>query len=61
MAETERFLSPKQVCERIGRSYRWLLDARKIPDKGPPGFKIGGRMLYRPEDVKNWFESQRFG
>lgn len=60
-SDLPEFLTPKQVCAMIGRSYRWLFEARREPGKGPPGFKIGGRYSYRPREVESWMEEKRVG
>lgn len=56
-----RFLSPKEVCDLIGQNYQWLYKARKTPGKGPPAYRIGGKYIYRKEDVDGWFDKQRVG
>ncbi len=55
---TAEFLSEKEVAERIGLSLA-SLQRRRMAGDGPEHARIGGRLLYRWEDVERWFEEHK--
>ncbi len=55
---TAEFLSEKEVAERIGLSLA-SLQRRRAEGDGPEYARIGGRLLYRWDDVERWFEEHK--
>jgi hypothetical protein len=53
------YLPAKSAAELVGRTPRWLYDARATPGAGPPFYKIGGRYFYREPEVMAWLRSKR--
>jgi excisionase family DNA binding protein len=55
----ERHLTAHEVAEWLGFSAATVVDwfeANKIP-----GFKIGGRLRFRPSEVEEWLDGSRNG
>ena len=54
---------PKIAAVMLGRSVRWLCEARRITRRGrsygPSWVKLGGRILYRLEELESWQERGR--
>lgn len=61
MQPEPEFISTKQVAERVGRTPDWVKRARKTPGEGPPHYKVGGKYLYRPQEIMAWLRSRRGG
>jgi hypothetical protein len=57
----DSYLGSKEAAARIGQTPQWLMRARQTPGKGPPGYKIGKKYLYRPEELAEWMERRRVG
>lgn len=57
-AEPE-FLTTKEAASWVGRTPRWLHEVRKNPGFGPPYFRVGGRIFYRPSEIMAWMRSRR--
>ncbi len=55
---TAEFLSEKEVAKRIGLSLA-SLQRRRMAGDGPEYARIGGRLLYRWDDVERWFEAHK--
>jgi len=53
------FLTSKQVAELIGCSLDWVNQARREPGKGPPYYKLGGRICYREAEIMTWIRQSR--
>jgi excisionase family DNA binding protein len=56
---TERLLTSRELAELLGFSSSTIQDwyeAGKIP-----GFRIGGRLRFRPTEVEAWLETKRPG
>ena len=51
-------LNAGQVAERIGLSESTLAKLRLSGD-GPPYCKLGRRVVYRPDDIDAWIDSNR--
>ena len=54
---SERLLTAREVSELLGFSAATIVDwfeAGKLP-----GFRIGGRLRFRPSEVEAWIEDQR--
>ncbi len=51
----ERYLTDKEVCERLKISRRSLLEYRNI--RKLPYCKLGGKILYRESDLERLLES----
>jgi len=56
-------VSPKQAATLLGRSVRWLCEARRITragrSYGPEWIKRCGRIVYRTEELLAWKERGR--
>lgn len=50
----ERFQEMLDISARTEANYRTLR-------KGPPFYKIGNRIYYKPDEVMAWVEQQRIG
>jgi predicted DNA-binding transcriptional regulator AlpA len=50
------YLSPKQVSQLTSISVK-TLEAMRGVRKGPPYYKIGGRVRYKLQDVRKYIES----
>lgn len=54
----ERLLTLQEVAEYLGvpptTIYQW-----RHKGEGPPGFRVGRHVRYRPADVEKWLEGQR--
>jgi len=59
MKTDQEFLSTKEAAEWVGRRARWLHDIRFKPGEGPPCIKVGGRYVYRPQEILAWLRSRR--
>lgn len=57
MGVTKR-ISEEDAAEMLGFSPGWLATQRGM-GKGPPYYKIGGRIQYDPQDVKDYIDSCR--
>ncbi len=55
---TAEFLSEREVAKRIGLSLA-SLQRRRMAGDGPEYARIGGRLLYRWDDVERWFEEHK--
>jgi excisionase family DNA binding protein len=53
----EKLMSATEVAEYLGISVNTLYQHR-YRGEGPPGYRVGGRIRYRPEDVEQWLEEQ---
>lgn len=53
----DKMLSPDEVAELLGISVRTVYAWRYRGD-GPPGFKVGRHVRYRPSDVEAWLADQ---
>ena len=56
---SERLLTAREVAELLGFAPGTVVDwyeAGKLP-----GFKVGGRLRFRPSEVEAWLEMQRAG
>jgi len=53
------FIPQKTAAKMIGKSVQWLILRRKSEKDGPPWYKIGGRFMYKREEVSSWLESCR--
>lgn len=49
------YLSPKQVSQLTGIAVKTLEAMRSIR-KGPPHYKVGGRVRYKIQDVRDFIE-----
>jgi len=49
------YLSPKQVSQLTAVSVK-TLEAMRGERRGPPYYKIGGRIRYKIEDMREWME-----
>jgi len=52
-------LPPKQAAEIIGKSVWWLAQARKRKRRGPPFYRVGGRIVYQRSDLEAWYAGCR--
>lgn len=54
------YLTPQELCDRYKEqiSLRTLANWR-CSGEGPPYMKIGGRVLYRLEDIESWEAGRR--
>jgi predicted DNA-binding transcriptional regulator AlpA len=50
-------ISQPDLAEKLNRSLSTLRYWRHIGD-GPKSFKLGGRVVYKVEDVERWIEEQ---
>ena len=50
------YLSPKQVSQLTGISVK-TLEAMRGVRKGPPYYKVGGRVRYKVQDVRDFIEA----
>ena len=50
------YLTPRQVAQLTGISVR-TLEAMRGLRKGPPYHKVGGRVLYKLQDVRDYIEA----
>ena len=55
---TDRYLTTSDVAERC-RTSESTIRYWRLRGEGPPGFKVGRRVLYREEDVAKWLEMLR--
>lgn len=50
-------MTPRELAAFLGVArhtvYQW-----RYRGEGPRGFKVGGAVRYRPEDVEEWLEEQ---
>jgi excisionase family DNA binding protein len=56
---TERLLTARELGELLGFAPATIVDwfeAGKLP-----GFRIGGRLRFRPSEIEAWLEEQRGG
>ena len=51
------FITQPDLAQKLGRSLSTLRYWRHIGD-GPKSFKLGGRVVYKVEDVEQWIEAQ---
>ncbi len=52
-----RMLTIRQAAEQLGRPVATLYDWR-YKGIGPRSAKVGGRVMYRAEDLDAWLEAQ---
>ncbi|WP_084112851.1 helix-turn-helix transcriptional regulator [Belnapia moabensis] len=57
-SETVRHLTQAELARRWRGSHR-TLERYRYENKGPPYLKIGGRVLYRLEDIEAFEAAQR--
>lgn len=50
------YLSPRLVSQLAGVSIK-SLEAMRSVRKGPPYYKVGGRVRYKIQDVRDWIEA----
>ncbi len=50
------YLSPRQVSQLTGIAVK-TLEAWRGVRKGPPYYKLGGRVLYKLQDVRDYVEA----
>jgi len=55
---TGRYLSSKEVADQLGL-HNDTLKAWRARDEGPPYFRMGRAIRYRPEEVEKWLEEKR--
>jgi predicted DNA-binding transcriptional regulator AlpA len=53
------FMTTKQVSDLVGNSVDWLIRARADPGKGPPYYRLGGRICYREAEIMTWIRQSR--
>jgi predicted DNA-binding transcriptional regulator AlpA len=53
------FLTPDEAAEALRTSVR-TLERRRLDGSGPKFVKLGGRVLYRPEDIAAWADERTF-
>ena len=53
------FWTPNETAEVVRMSVR-TLERRRLDGTGPKFVKLGGRVLYRPEDVSAWADARTF-
>jgi excisionase family DNA binding protein len=53
-----RLWSPADVSEYLGVPVATLYKWRQMGE-GPPGFRIGKHIRWRPQDVEAWLETRR--
>lgn len=51
-------LSTRELADRLGIPVSTVRYWR-MRREGPPGFKLGKRVVYRASDVSRWIEQQR--
>ena len=49
-------LNTREAAERLGMSQSWL-EHQRAAKKGPPVVRLGGRCMYRPEDIERFIEA----
>ena len=54
----KKYLTPKEVSEIYSLSEKWLANMR-WEKKWIPYLKVGGKILYRPEDIENFIEKHQ--
>lgn len=60
MVELADRVPTKVAAEIIGVHPQWLHKGRgQTPPKGPPWYRIGGRVYYQRSDLKAWIEGCR--
>ena len=53
------FWTPEETAKLLRTSPR-TLERRRLDGTGPKFVKLGGRVLYRPEDVSAWADARTF-
>lgn len=53
------FWTPDEAAKALRTSVR-TLERRRLDGSGPPFVKLGGRILYRPEDIDAWAADRTF-
>ena len=53
------FWTPEETAKVLRTSPR-TLERRRLDGTGPKFVKLGGRVLYRPEDVSAWADARTF-
>ncbi len=53
------FVDDYEVARVTGVSRSWFQQRRSRADGGPPFYKIGGRVVYRLDEVVAWVAAQR--
>jgi predicted DNA-binding transcriptional regulator AlpA len=52
------YITHKEAAARLGRTTKTLWQWRR--DKyGPPFYRLGGDLLYRPEEIEKWLSDQK--
>jgi len=60
MTNDNNFLSLEDLAEYLGIPKRTLY-AWRYRGEGPTGYRLGGRIKFRPSDVEEWLCSHREG
>lgn len=55
----EGMVEPKKASELLGKSVDWLCRHRTTKSGGPPFHRIGGRIYYQIEELREWVRSRR--
>lgn len=58
MGSDERYLTTDEVAE-MTRTSVWTVHYWRQTGSGPPGFKLGRRVLYAESEVRAWIERSR--
>jgi excisionase family DNA binding protein len=53
----ENFLNTKQVANLLNSSEIWI--RKLVHDKTIPSYKIGGKRLFKKDEIEQWIESQK--
>ncbi len=53
------FWTPDEAAKTLRTSAR-TLERRRLDGSGPKFVKLGGRVLYRPEDIAAWADDRTF-
>jgi predicted DNA-binding transcriptional regulator AlpA len=56
--ERYEYLDTATVARRYGLSTSWL-NRLRVTGGGPVHYKLGRRVLYRPDDVEDWITRHR--
>ena len=54
-----RLLSVANLAALLGRSVRWVYDARYRGSDLPPGITVGSRLYFHADDVEEWLAAKR--
>ena len=58
LTDRAEHLSPKRAASLVGRTAHCLWRWRSA-GKGPPFYRMGGRIVYLKAEVVRWFQDQR--